>query len=51
MQLKKAPPPVSDINVTPMVDVMLVMLIIFMVITPMLSKGVSVDMVKTRNPI
>jgi biopolymer transport protein ExbD/biopolymer transport protein TolR len=47
----KAPPPVSDINVTPMVDVMLVMLIIFMVITPMLSKGVSVDLVKTKNPI
>ena len=42
---------ISDINVTPMVDVMLVMLIIFMVITPMLSKGVSVDMVRTRNPI
>lgn len=48
---QKAPPPVADINVTPMVDVMLVLLIIFMVITPMLSKGVSVDMVKTRNPI
>jgi len=48
---RKAPPPVADINVTPMVDVMLVLLIIFMVITPMLSKGVSVDMVKTRNPI
>jgi biopolymer transport protein ExbD/biopolymer transport protein TolR len=47
----KAPPPVADINVTPMVDVMLVMLIIFMVITPMLSKGISVDMVKTKNPI
>jgi len=47
----KAPPPVADINVTPMVDVMLVLLIIFMVITPMLSKGVSVDLVKTRNPI
>jgi biopolymer transport protein ExbD len=47
----KAPPPVADINVTPMVDVMLVMLIIFMVITPMLSKGVSVDLVKTKNPI
>src|SRR5215472_6615537 len=47
----KAPPPVADINVTPMVDVMLVMLIIFMVITPMLSKGVSVDMAKARNPI
>jgi len=46
-----APPPVADINVTPMVDVMLVMLIIFMVITPMLSKGVSVDLVKTKNPI
>src|SRR5947209_15599576 len=46
-----APPPVADINVTPMVDVMLVMLIIFMVITPMLSKGVSVDKVKTKNPI
>jgi len=41
----------ADINVTPMVDVMLVMLIIFMVITPMLSKGVSVDLVRTRNPI
>ncbi len=47
----KAAAPVSDINVTPMVDVMLVLLIIFMVITPMLSKGVSVDMVKTNNPI
>src|SRR5919201_5126223 len=42
---------VADINVTPMVDVMLVLLIIFMVITPMLSKGVSVDMAKTKNPI
>ena len=51
MQKFKAPPPVADINVTPMVDVMLVMLIIFMVITPMLSKGVSVDLVRTSNPI
>jgi biopolymer transport protein ExbD/biopolymer transport protein TolR len=41
----------SDINVTPMVDVMLVLLIIFMVITPMLQKGVSVDLAKTDNPI
>jgi biopolymer transport protein ExbD len=47
----KSPPPVADINVTPMVDVMLVLLIIFMVITPMLSKGISVDMVKTVNPV
>jgi biopolymer transport protein ExbD len=46
-----APPPVADINVTPMVDVMLVILIIFMVITPMLQHGVSVDMVRTKNPI
>ena len=53
LEMKKlsSPPPVADINVTPMVDVMLVLLIIFMVITPMLSKGVSVDLVKTRNPI
>jgi biopolymer transport protein ExbD len=50
-KLPKAPPVVSDINVTPMVDVMLVLLIIFMVITPMLSKGVAVNMVKTHNPI
>jgi biopolymer transport protein ExbD len=51
MQLKKAPPPVSEINVTPMVDVMLVVLIIFMVITPLLSKTVPLDMAKARNPI
>ena len=40
----------SNINVTPMVDVMLVLLIIFMVITPMLQKGISVDMAKVNNP-
>jgi biopolymer transport protein ExbD len=33
------------------VDVMLVLLIIFMVITPMLQKGVSVDLVRTNNPV
>jgi biopolymer transport protein TolR len=36
----------SNINVTPMVDVMLVLVIIFMVITPMLSQKVSVDLPK-----
>ena len=41
----------SNINVTPMVDVMLVLLIIFMVITPMLQRGQSVDLAKTANPI
>lgn len=40
----------SDINVTPLVDVCLVLLIIFMVITPMLQKGVSVQLPITTNP-
>jgi biopolymer transport protein TolR len=40
----------SNINVTPMVDVMLVLLIIFMVVTPMLQHGVSVDLAKVNNP-
>lgn len=50
MEKQKAPDPVADINVTPMVDVMLVLLIIFIVITPMLSKGISVEMAKAKNP-
>ena len=37
-------------NVIPMVDVMLVLLIIFMVITPMLQKGVQVNLAKVENP-
>ena len=41
----------SNINVTPMVDVMLVLLIIFMVITPMLQNKVQVDMAKVDNTI
>ena len=40
----------SNINVTPMVDVMLVLLIIFMVITPMLQKDVTVDLAKVNSP-
>jgi biopolymer transport protein ExbD/biopolymer transport protein TolR len=40
----------ANINVTPMVDVMLVLLIIFMVITPMLQNKVSVDMAQVDNP-
>jgi biopolymer transport protein ExbD len=50
-KLPKSMPVVSEINVTPMVDVMLVVLIIFMVITPMLSKTIPVNLVKTHNPI
>jgi biopolymer transport protein ExbD len=45
----QAPGAVSDINVTPLVDVMLVLLIIFMVITPMLQKGIQVDLAKANN--
>jgi biopolymer transport protein ExbD len=41
----------SDINVTPMVDVMLVLLIIFMVVTPMLQHGKQVDMAQVNSPI
>ena len=40
----------SDINVTPLVDVCLVLLIIFMVVTPMLQKGVDVQLPTTDNP-
>jgi biopolymer transport protein TolR len=40
--------PNSDINITPMVDVMLVLLIIFMVTAPLLTAGVAVDLPKTR---
>jgi len=39
----------ADINVTPMADVMIVLLIIFMVITPMLSKGVDVKLPQAAN--
>ncbi len=41
----------SDINITPLVDVVLVLLIIFMVITPMLQRGKSVELPKARHAI
>jgi len=40
----------SDINVTPLVDVMLVLLIIFMVTAPLIQQGVKVDLPKTKAP-
>ena len=40
--------PMSEINVTPMVDVMLVLLIIFMITAPLLTVGVPVDLPKTK---
>ena len=46
----KAPPVMAAPNVIPMADIMLVLLIIFMVVTPLLSKGVSVDMARVPNP-
>ena len=44
-------PPMSEINVTPMVDVMLVLLIIFMVTAPLLTGGVQIDLPKTKAKI
>src|SRR5579864_1724768 len=51
MKKPVAPQVVSEINVTPMVDVMLVLLIIFIVITPLLTKGQTVEFVKAKNQI
>jgi len=42
--------PMSEINVTPMVDVMLVLLVIFMVAAPLLTVGVPVDLPQTKAP-
>ena len=41
--------PMADINVTPMVDVMLVLLVIFMVTAPLMTSGVPVDLPKTNS--
>jgi biopolymer transport protein ExbD len=45
----KAGGPMADINVTPMADIMIVLLIIFMVITPMLQKGIDVVLPQAGN--
>jgi biopolymer transport protein ExbD/biopolymer transport protein TolR len=47
----KAQDVMSAPNVIPMADIMLVLLIIFMVVTPMLQKGMSVDMARVQNPV
>ena len=46
----KAPPMMATPNVIPMADIMLVLLIIFMVVTPMLQHGKQVDMAQVNNP-
>jgi biopolymer transport protein TolR len=51
MQASGPSGPKNDINVTPLVDVVLVLLIIFMVITPMLQKGAPVELPLTDHPI
>ena len=45
-----SPKPLAEINVTPFVDVMLVLLIVFMVSAPLLQQGVKVDLPKTNSP-
>ena len=45
---RKKSRPIADINVTPMVDVMLVLLVVFMVTAPLLTVGVQVDLPKTK---
>ena len=51
MSYKVKPPDLMpDINVVPMADIMLVLLIIFMVVTPMIQKGFSVDLAQTVHP-
>jgi biopolymer transport protein ExbD/biopolymer transport protein TolR len=47
--VKPATPPNSDINVTPLVDVVLVLLIIFMVVTPLLEKDIEVRIPETED--
>lgn len=41
---------ISEINVTPLVDVMLVLLIVFMVSAPLMQQGIQVDLPKTKSP-
>jgi len=41
----------ADINVTPMADIMLVLLIIFMITTPLLQEGITVNLPNAKNPL
>jgi biopolymer transport protein TolR len=48
-EVRPLPQVKSDINVTPLVDVVLVLLIIFMVVTPLIASGVAVDLPRTAH--
>jgi biopolymer transport protein ExbD len=47
-EIKKKKGPISDINVTPLVDVMLVLLVIFMVTAPLMLNGIKLSLPKTK---
>ncbi len=47
---RRARAPMSEINVTPFVDVMLVLLVVFMITAPLLTVGVAIDLPKTTVP-
>ncbi len=46
--MRYEPKPIADINVTPFVDVMLVLLIIFMVTAPLIHQGIDIELPKTQ---
>ena len=47
LERSSAPPPMSDINMTPLIDVMLVLLVIFMITAPLMSASLKLDLPKT----
>jgi biopolymer transport protein ExbD/biopolymer transport protein TolR len=48
LERSTAPPPMSDINMTPLIDVMLVLLVIFMITAPLMSASLKLDLPKTE---
>ncbi len=48
LERSSAPPPMSDINMTPLIDVMLVLLVIFMITAPLMSASLKLDLPKTE---